>query len=206
MLASLTCWQARWGYFLVLGFVMALPQVLSGMGKRWISGALFLIALWPMTVEWKNRFDPARVQLREEQRVDNLCLHDAAINLRSARRLPILAPWWQSPALVYWSGQPCVAGSSHESLPGTVDASRFYLSRDAASATAILKRRRVACIIAYEPNRVLSVASVILGETAGEETMGERLYSRPNRPPLFLKLAYANAAFRVYLVPDGVEP
>ena len=30
----------------------------------------------------------------------------------------ILAPWWLSPPLAYWSGQPAVAGSSHEALPG----------------------------------------------------------------------------------------
>ena len=30
------------------------------------------------------------------------------------------------PAIAYWSGQRCVSGSSHQSLPGTVDSSRFF--------------------------------------------------------------------------------
>ncbi len=113
---------------------------------------------------------------------------------------------WQSPALAYWSGQPCVAGSSHESLPGTVDASRFYLSYGETGAEEILARRRVACVIAYEPERVNAVAAAILGKTPGEGSMGEYLFRRPHSPPAFLSLAYSNNAFRVFLRPDGIEP
>lgn len=119
--------------------------------------------------------------------------------------MPILAPWWQSPALAYWSGQPCVAGSSHESLPGTVDASRFYLSADPGAAEAILARRRVACVVAYDPDRVNAISSTILGQSAPTGAMGRLLYERPHSPPPFLKLVYSNTAFRVFLRPEGLE-
>ncbi|MDD5351290.1 MAG: hypothetical protein PHQ12_13855 [Chthoniobacteraceae bacterium] len=205
-LAALTAWQARWGYFLALGFAMALPWMASAFPRGWIASLVFAVSLWPVAGEWDDRlFDASKVAAREEQRRDNLALYDVAQRLRAPRRLPVLAPWWQSPALAYWSGQPCVAGSSHESLPGTVDASRFYLSRDPAEAEAILAKRRVACVVAYDAGRVASVSSAILGQPAQEGNMAEILYERPHSAPPFLKLAYSNPAFRVFLRPAGVE-
>lgn len=206
VLLVLTCWQARWGYFLALVFAMSLPSLLSIFTKPRIAFLLFVVALWPVGLEWKKQWAPAQYGLRAEKRLDNLALYDVAQQLRGGRRLPILAPWWQSPALAYWSGQPCVAGSSHESLPGTVDASRFYLSRDPAEAESILARRRVACVVAYDPDRVNAVSGMILGQPVGEGTFGEYLYRRPHSPPPFLELAYSNASFRVFLRPAGIEP
>ena len=206
VLIPLTCWEARWGYFLALVFSMSLPSLLSVFTRPRLACLVFVVALWPMGLNWKQQLGPAQLGLRAEKRLDHLALYDVAQQLRGGRRLPILAPWWQSPALAYWSGQPCVAGSSHESLPGTVDASRFYLSRDPAEAEAILSRRRVACVVVYDSDRVNAVSSTILGQPAGEGTMGEYLYRRPHSPPPFLELAYSNAAFRVFLRPAGIEP
>ena len=207
LLSALTCWQARWGYFLALAFAMALPTLLGVFPKRWMAVAALTVSLWPLAVEWDRQSDPSNAPLRAEQRADNLALYEVAQTLRGAHRLPILAPWWQSPALAYWSGQPCVAGSSHESLPGTVDASRFFLSADPAAAEAILARRRVACVVAYDSERVNAVSSAILGEPAPKETLGRLLYERPHSPPTFLEPvdASSNAAFRVFLRPAGLE-
>jgi len=206
-LSALTCWQARWGYFLALVFAMSLPSLLGVFSKRWMALLVFGVSLWPLAVEWDQRLDSKNVELRAEQRMDNLALYDVAQMLKRERRLPILAPWWQSPALAYWSGQPCVAGSSHESLPGTVDASRFFLSTDPNAAEAILARRRVAWVVVYDPGRVLAVSSAILGEAAPEGTMAQSLYEHPNSAPPFLKAAhFSNAAFRVFLRSQGVEP
>lgn len=208
-LAALTVWQARWGYFLALGFAMALPSLLLFFRWRGLAWGVFIVSLWPMAREWDRMLDAQQSPLKEEQRRDNLALYDVAQQLRGQRRLPVLAPWWQSPALAYWSGQPCVAGSSHESLPGTVDTARFYLTpaaNGAPAGEAILARRRVACVVAYDPSRVESVCSAILGKPAGEETLARSLYERPHSPPPYLKLAYSNAAFRVFLRADGVEP
>ena len=206
-MSALTMWQARWGYFFALVFAMGLPWVLSVFPKRWMVWAVFAMGLWPLAVEWDRLFTPEAASMRAEQQADNLALYDVAQHLYGEHRLPILAPWWQSPALAYRSGQPCVAGSSHESLPGTVDASRFYLSSDASAAQEILKARRVACVVVYEPDRVNAVSRTILGmPEANLETMARILYERPHSPPALLELVYSNAAFRVFLYPDGVEP
>ncbi|MCX6967839.1 MAG: hypothetical protein NTZ46_08705 [Verrucomicrobia bacterium] len=205
-LAALTCWQARWGYFLALVFAMALPILLEAFPKRWLALVVFAVSLWPMAAEWDRQLDPKNAALRVEQRRDNLALYEVAQTLRGTLRLPVLAPWWQSPALAYWSGQPCVAGSSHESLPGTVDASRFYLSADPAAAEAILTRRRVACVVVYDPERVNAVSSALLGQVPPQQgAMGQLLFERPHSPPPFLELAYLNADFRVYLYPPELK-
>ena len=204
-LSALTCWQARWGYFLALGFAMALPSLLAASPKRWVALVVFGVSLWPIAAEWDRQGDDRQRAMRIEQRQDNLALYDLAQTLRGTLRLPVLAPWWQSPALAYWSGQPCVAGSSHESLSGTVDASRFYLGTDLAAAEAILVQRRVGCVVVYDSDRINAVSSVILGTALSKGTLGEILYERPQRAPAFLELVYSNAAFRVFLYPAGLE-
>ena len=198
---------ARWGYFFGLVFTMALPSLLGVFPKRWMAIPVFVVSLWPLLVDWDQRLAPSQRELRAEQRADNLALYEVAQTLRGSLRLPVLAPWWQSPAIAYWSGQPCVAGSSHESLPGTVDASRFYLSTDPAEAEAILARRRVACVIVYDTDRVNSVSSTILGEPARKGSMGEILYEHPRNPPPFLQSVNEspNAIFHAFFYPRGVE-
>ncbi len=224
---ALACWQARWGYFFALVFVMSLPWQLLALARlaerlwrpkceavtRRFVLALFAASLWPVGAEWADRLgcSPAGKEglaLRYEQREDNLALYDVAQQLAGPRRLPVLAPWWLSPALAYWSRQPCVAGSSHESLAGIVDTALFYTSEDPVAALAILARRRAACVVAYEPSRVLQTSAAILGKPIrgeGEGMMAFTLYNHPRRPPEGLQLVYSNGAFRVFLWPDGLE-
>ncbi|MDR1305628.1 MAG: hypothetical protein LBK76_10480 [Verrucomicrobiales bacterium] len=63
----------------------------------------------------------------------------------------ILAPWWLSPALLYYSDQPIVASSAHEAIDGIADSARFYTTRDFRAAYAILDRRQVAWVVVYRP-------------------------------------------------------
>ena len=209
VVGTLTCWQVRWGYFLALVFVMALPTLLTAFPRRWMALLAFLLSLWPIGKEWHARWDDGERAMRTEQRLDNLALYDVAQHLRGGHRLPVLAPWWQSPALAYWSGQPCVAGSSHESLPGTVDASRFFLSVDPGEARAILARRRVACVVVYDPERVDKVSSAILGAPIPERSLATILFRQPHSLPKQLNLDYSdassNASFKVFLWPEGLE-
>jgi len=101
---------------------------------------------------------------------------------------------------------PCLGGTSHQSLPGTVDSSRFYLATDEATAREILSRRQVRYVIAYEPDRVIANAVQILGEPALSGTMAERLYNRPQAPPSFLRLIYRNRFFRLFEVVSSGSP
>jgi len=221
---ALTCWQARWGYFLALVFAMSLPFQLAAFPKRWMALAVFAVSLWPVARDWEDRLGLSEAGQRElaqrvERRRENLALYDIAQRLRSLAgpqvpgeglRIATLAPWWYSPALTYWSGQPGVTGSSHQSLPGIVDSARFYLADDRGgwdAARKILARRRVGAVVVYQPERVLENAFSILGRSGPvpEEGVGARLYRQPNSPPEGVKLFAMNPVFRVFLHPEGVE-
>ena len=71
---------------------------------------------------------------------ESAALRNLVVAAIGSRGGPFLASWWLSPAIAYWSRQPGVAGTSHESLPGIVDTARFFLSTDPASAAAILRQ------------------------------------------------------------------
>jgi hypothetical protein len=93
----------------------------------------------------------------------------------------ILAPWWQSPELGYLSGQPIVAGSSHMTLPGIVDAARFFTATKWPDADEILQRRKVRWVVIWSPTDLLAKMYPITGES----------------PPNFRKLLDAPIALRL---------
>ena len=216
---ALTCWQIRWGYFLPLVYALSVPDQLGAFPPRWrpVVAAALVAGLWPMVGEWRERLHPPpeRAAALAEARDDTLLLRETAefIGRASSEPTPppaargILAPWWQCPALVYWSGQPAVAGSSHESLPGTVDTARFYLETDARAAADLLRDRQVRWVVAYEPERVLEgTAAPLLGRPVLPRCLGNLLYRRPELAPAFLRLAMVNPYFKVYEVLPAPHP
>jgi hypothetical protein len=123
-----------------------------------------------------------------------------ANQIRSAEVQPFLAPWWLSPPIAYWSGQPGVAGSSHESLPGIVDSARFCLTSEAAEAREILERHHVRWVFIYDSERTLETAAGILNAQIPAEPLGRVLDRTPSRAPNFLKLAAQNGTGKLYSV------
>jgi len=204
---GLTCWQIRWGCYLALAFAMALPFALAAIPSRAAAWTAFVICLFPLASQWDELLypEPALAEARDEQRTDYKLLRETAEALLSSERTGILAPWWLSPPLAYWSGQPCIAGSSHESLPGIVDASRFYLTADEKEARAILQQRNVRYVVAYEPSRVLGTSTQLLGIDARRDSFDQILYDTPVLAPPWLTVVYSNPYFKVYEVkPDGI--
>jgi hypothetical protein len=208
---ALTCWQARWGYFLPLVYGLSLPWQIEAIAPRFrlVAAGVFLLGLFPMAGEWRWALQPpaASITALAEQRQDDISLREAAAFIaRDAVDADsdadgILAPWWLSPPLAYWSGQPAVAGSSHESLPGIVDVARFFVCADAQAAAGILRRRQVRWVVAYDPDRVLSTASSLLGQPlVSRHAMGLILYRQPEMAPAFLRPAFVNPDFKVYEV------
>ncbi len=201
--AGLSLWHLRWGYFFVLVLALALPWAFAVIRRRRFALPIFLAAFWPIAGVWDTRLDtgtPA-AQAAREHLADEVLLREAAGVLKDRPRGGVLAPWWLSPAVVWWSGQPCLGGTAHQSLPGTMDGARFYLETDPAAAQALLAARKVRYIIAYEPERVLSNAEKLTGtEAATRGTMAEVLYHHPARAPAFLRQISANRFFRVYEV------
>ena len=200
--SALSLWYARWGYFLALVFAFSLPWALASIPKKPVVWIIFLISLWPIASEWERQIfpDTARQAALTESLEDAVLLREAARALVSPQRTIILAPWWLSPALAYWSGQPCVAGSSHQSLPGIADTARFYLATDPLAAREILQKRNVQYVVAYEPPRVMANSAQILGLAPPRESLGKLLFDNPYASPRWLRLAYENKFFKVYEV------
>lgn len=202
---GLTCWQLRWGACFALFAAMAMPFALAAIKIPAAAWTAFVISLVPIATQWDTALfpDASRRAALDESKVDYQLLRQVSHALVSDDETPILAPWWLCPPLAYWSGQPCVAGSSHESLPGTVDTAEFYMSTETAAARQILMDHRVRYVVAYEPSRVLSTSALLLDRSPLPGTIAETLYSAPRRAPEFLRPVFANQYFRVYEFETG---
>lgn len=193
---------ARWGYFMGIAVLFCLPIVLEKWARWWVS-ILFFLGFWPVAAEWDSRLWPTNEERaqRAEQIEDYRELRQLCEPIRKLGG-GVLAPWWLSPPIAYWSGANCVAGSSHQSLPGNEAAANFYLSRFPEKAHAILTERRVRWVIAYEPDRVLSTASSLTGVPAANNALAITLYDTPSRAPAYLQLEKETQFFRLYRVKE----
>ncbi len=198
ILFALTLWQIRWAPFFVTFAALLLPAALVAIPSRLAAYTIFSLSLFPILSAWDAKLYPdADTQAAlTDQRTENLLLRQTAIALVSNETTPILAPWWLCPAIAYWSGQPCVGGSSHQSLPGIADTARFYLSTSPAEALAILERRQVRYVIAYEPDRLISTSAVLLDQTPTRDVLATALFDRPQTLRDF-EVVYANPYFRI---------
>jgi hypothetical protein len=201
----LTIWQARWGYFFVLMFALALPALLtsikSGVGV-WI---VFVLSLFPILRDWDERLWPSESQLasRVEQRIESADIRELAFSLRSSDVQPFLAPWWLSPSIAYWSGQPGIAGSSHESLSGIKDSAQFFVSENLKQARDILEKHRVTWVFAYDSERVAHNSAAILKEAIPQNPLCSVLDRTPSRAPHFLLFSAQTQSAKLYRVSIG---
>jgi hypothetical protein len=196
----LTIWQARWAYFFVLIFAIALPALLEPITSRAAVSIAFVLSILSILRDWDAHLWPNEAEFarRIEQRNESLQVRELAINLRSPEKRPFLAPWWLSPAIAYWSGQPGVAGSSHESLGGIEQSARFFLSQDPQMARKILEDRGVAWVIAYDFERVARNSSAILGLGVPQYPLCFVLDRTPAQVPRFLVLSAQNGTGKLY--------
>ena len=196
----LTIWQARWAYFFVLIFAVALPALLAPAKSRAAVWIAFVLSIFPILRDWDERLWPNETQLaaRVERRNESAQLRELALNLQSPDVHPFLAPWWLSPSIAYWSGQPGVAGSSHESLNGIADSARFFLSEDLQQAREILQKHRVAWVCAYDSDRVAQNSAAILNQALPLPPLCRVLDRTPGQAPHFLIFSAQTATFKLY--------
>jgi len=196
----LTIWQARWGYFFVLIFALALPALLAPIRSGAAVWIAVVLSLFPVLRDWDDRLWPNEGQLsrRMERRIESVQIRDLALSLRSPDMHPFLAPWWLSPSIAYWSGQPGIAGSSHESLKGIEDSARFFLSENLEQAHRILDRRHVVWVFAYDSERVAQNSAAILNEPLPQQPLCRVLDRTPSQAPPFLIFSAQNPTFKLY--------
>jgi len=196
----LTIWQARWGYFFVLIFAIALPALVVPVKSSLAVWVAFVLSTFPILRDWDERLWPNEAQLaaRVERRIESAQIRDLALSLRSPEVHPFLAPWWLSPSIAYWSGQPGVAGSSHESLNGIEETARFFLLENLHEARAILEKRHVAWVFAYDFDRVAQNSAAILNEPLPREPLSRVLDRTPSHAPPFLVFSAQTPACKLY--------
>jgi hypothetical protein len=199
---AMTIWQARWAYFFVSIFAVALPALLEPIKWRAAVWIAFVLSILPILRDWDETLWPNNAQLasRVERRNEAVQLRDLARNLQAPEAHPFLAPWWLSPAIGYWSGQPGIAGSSHESLKGIEDTARFFLSEDLQKARKILRNHRVTWVFAYDAERVAQNSAAVLNEPVPPHPLCRMLDRTPSQAPPFLIFSAQNAVCKLYRV------
>ena len=198
----LTVWQARWGYFFVLILALALPSLLAPIKSRAAVWITVVLSIFPILRDWDQRLWPNEAQIarRMERRIESAQIRDLAVNLRSADVHPFLAPWWLSPSIAYWSGQPGMAGSSHESLPGIEESARFFLSENLQEERGILEKRHVAWVFSYDSDRVAQNSAAILNEPLPSRPLCRALDRTPSQAPPFVIFYAQNPTCKLYRV------
>jgi hypothetical protein len=123
----------------------------------------------------------------------------------------VLAPWWLSPGLLYFSGNPIVSGSSHCGITGIVASARFFAATSWEEADQILRQRKVRWVVVWdEPKYVyplLGSSQEILGEPAStdqdkgdaDSTVAQTLVT-DNDVPAELRLRAVTEHFKLYQV------
>jgi hypothetical protein len=198
----LTIWQARWGYFFVLVFALALPRLLEPIKSRAAVWIAFFLSIFPIARDWDERLWPSEgeLALRLEQRNELGQFRDVALSLRSTEIRAFVAPWWLSPSIAYWSGQPGIAGSSHESLDGIADSAQFFLCDDWQKARQILQNHKTEWVFAYDSERVAQNSAAILSQALPTDPLCRVLDRTPSLVPPFLIFAAQNGTCKVYRV------
>jgi hypothetical protein len=203
---GLTLREERWGYFFALVYAMSLPWQLSLFKRRWLVWTLFLLSLWPVAEQWDYwLFDSTYQDTGVAKLNDQRRLRQAAGFIKEKAPGGILAPWWWSPQLAYWSGQPAVAGSSHESLAGIVDTARFFSVTDPKEAEEICKERQVETVVTGDPGPIITQSAQLLGQPLPpkDNTMADILWQKPHSAPLFLHVVFDNNVVKVFEVNHG---
>lgn len=197
---GLTIWQARWGYFFMSIFALALPALLETVQSRAAVWIAFSLSIFPILRDWDEKLWPneTELSLRLERRREGMELRELATSIRSSQRDAFIAPWWLSPEIAYWSGQPGVAGSSHESLEGIAETARFFLADDWEKARAILDRRKVTWVFGYDGERVMQNSAAILAAEPSAHPLCQILSRTPARAPSELVFSGQNQTAKFF--------
>jgi len=206
---SLSVWQLRWACYFVLLLSMAIPFALDSLHLRslWINLG-FVVGLWAIAAAWEAILYPEEPVMQRlfEQREENIQLRTIADAMNSPTGSGFIAPWWISPAVAYWSGQPGVSGSSHQSLAGIADTAKFFITSDPLEAQAILNQRKSTWVILDDPSRTLSTSAQLLETNASAGSMGNLLFSGDVPPLLDLTLIKDSGFYQLYKKTDRVSP
>jgi hypothetical protein len=164
-LSAAAFFQSRWLYFAAFAQLLLLSGWYARETIVWLRRLLLSILIIGVLYSIghdMNAIDEKEPTPTPQLRHIGLAIREAAKNSTSENQ-GLLAPWWLSPALLYYSGQPILAGSSHMTISGIVDTARFFTTTSWIEADEILQHRKVRWVIVYIPERTLLNSRQILG-------------------------------------------
>lgn len=231
ILIALYFWQVRWAPYTATGLALLAPFAIenftrvlpswsrSGLGRRILAAGCVFSVVWEPLREWDRLiFAPEARARRMEIFSDGLALHQvsgglrafmAAENHSSDDSRGILAPYWLCPPLTYWSGLPCVGGTSHQSLPGIMATAEFFLSPEWPTAEAVIRSRKVRWVVSEAAERTIPTSEVLLGRAAPPNPVGSRLEKAATgkeKAPVWLRIRGRSGWFWIFEVaPHGVD-
>lgn len=150
VLTFITMFQGRWIYYASLGELILVVRYCQVMPIRWWRVATVAIFLIGLADADNQILAIERIQGPPNQPSPQLEQIARAIDKPGG----IMAPWWLSPGLLYFSGQPIVAGSSHCGISGIVASAEFYATASWIDAERILQKRQVRWVVVYDDQTV----------------------------------------------------
>ncbi|MEM1058871.1 MAG: hypothetical protein AAGK14_06460 [Verrucomicrobiota bacterium] len=202
LLTLFAIFQVRWFYYATLGLLL--------LTALWIHreklavlryGAVTIVGLsW--IVCWAAMFgeqnDPEKKQPPVFPQVKQLARLADQENSGS-----VMGVYWLSPAFSYFSGRPMVASSSHLTIEGIVDTSRFFTTSSWIEANRIAQEREAGWILCFVPSYQHMMSEIILGEKTDREKV-RGLADLPVGFRLYVPEAARAVPSRYQLV--GVQP
>lgn len=143
-LVSCSLMQLRWLYYGTLAELLLTARWLTIEGTvfRRIGLSLFIACLGFST--WQG-FQTGSQQLENQPSPEEALIAQSIDGPGG-----VLAPWWLSGGIGYFSDQPIVTGSSHCGIEGNMFGALFYATNDWRAAEAVLIKRKIRWIVVYD--------------------------------------------------------
>jgi hypothetical protein len=162
LLAVLAFFEKRWLNYACLADIFLLARYFQSAPLRW--SRVLLALLFTADVAQANLIEMADARSQPPaQPSPELAQLTRSIDAPGG----IMAPWWISPGLLYFSGQPIVSGSSHCGISGIEASAAFFANTSWYDAEKILRDRRVRWIVVWDEKKyqypLLASSQEILG-------------------------------------------
>ncbi len=157
LLAVLTFVQKRWMYYANLAELILIVRYCQLQPMRWTRLVVMGLFLFGIVYDNASQFDGRLHAAPNQPSLQLLQISNAIDNQPGA----ILAPWWLSPGLLYFSGQPIVSGSSHCGITGIVSSAAFFASPSWSAAEQILRDRKVRWVVVWDDETVYNGEQLI---------------------------------------------
>ena len=149
LLTSLTVMQSRWVYYASLGELFLIVRYFQTAPAHWTRLVVLLVFLIGMADA-----DNTQIEGSAHSPPNQPSLQLAQIACAIDQPGGIMAPWWLSPGLLYFSGQPIVSGSSHCGISGIVASAEFFACTSWPAAERILRERQVRWVVVWDDQNI----------------------------------------------------